>query len=38
MVVFIDTSAIYALLCPGDKKHTSATKIWQALLDEENTL
>ena len=38
MVIFIDTSAFYALLCIEDKKHTAAAKVWQTLLTKEAIL
>jgi predicted nucleic acid-binding protein len=38
MRIFVDTSAIYALLDRDDADHKKAKKIWIDLLNSENTL
>ena len=38
MRVYIDTSALLAILNPHDRVHLPARELWQALLDTEATL
>jgi predicted nucleic acid-binding protein len=38
MRIFIDTSALYALLDGGDANHPKAKKAWGAIIQPENTV
>ena len=37
-MIFVDTSALVALLDTGDRQHEPAERIWQKLLDDGNEL
>jgi predicted nucleic acid-binding protein len=38
MVIFVDTSAFYALSCAEDRNYSQAVRIWESLMREENNL
>ncbi|MBN1315470.1 MAG: PIN domain-containing protein [Anaerolineales bacterium] len=38
MNIYVDTSALYAILDSDDKNHQLATKAWKNLLNQETTL
>jgi predicted nucleic acid-binding protein len=38
MVIFVDTSALYALSCGEDHNYPQALRIWETLVKEENNL
>ena len=38
MRIFVDTSAVFALLDRDDSNHKKAIKVWSSLLDPENIL
>jgi predicted nucleic acid-binding protein len=38
MVIFVDTSAFYALSCAEDRHYSQAVRIWDGLMKEENNL
>jgi len=38
MVIFVDTSALYALSCAEDRNYSQAIKVWEGLVKEEKDL
>ncbi len=38
MVIFVDTSAFYALSCAEDRNYSQAVRMWESLIREENNL
>jgi len=38
VTVFVDTSAVYALLCASDPRHTAARNAWDTLRRQRDTL